>query len=143
MFARALHTCSHVMCYRGLHLNLSCSSTRVDLHVILFLERQFIWFLLVSLCPSTLVVIFSCALGLRNPSAFFSMLLAHSCILCYLMLLFSTQVSSFFRGVSASCFCFFCVDSLCCLCSLLALVFALIWLINQKSAMCTACTLGW
>ena len=40
------------MCYRGLHLQFPCASTRVDLNVILFLERQIIWFLLVYHCPS-------------------------------------------------------------------------------------------
>ena len=67
-----MHTCSHVMCYRGLHFHLPCASPRVDLNVIPFLERQFICFFLVSLCPSALAVTFSCALGLRNPSAFFT-----------------------------------------------------------------------
>merc|ERR1712137_818323 len=62
------------------------------------LERQFICFLPISLRPSALAVIFSCALGLRNPSAFFLMLLAHSCIPGHLLLLFSTQVSSFLMG---------------------------------------------
>ena len=79
--------CAHMfscMCYRGLHLNLPCASLRVDLHVILMLERQFICFLLISLRPSALPVIFSCALGLRNPSAFFSC--CTSCTLCHLLL---------------------------------------------------------
>ena len=92
VFARALLSCDHDMCYRGLHLHLHCASTRVDLNVILFLERHFICFLPVSVRPSALAVIFSCALGLRNPSAFFTCCLHRMQCLSHFLLLHHTGV---------------------------------------------------
>ena len=99
LFARAVHLCDHDMCYRGCILHLHHVSSRVDLHVILMLERQFICFSPISLRPSALAIIFSCALGLRNPSAF-------SCAACcshaymhpyiYITSAFYTQVLSAF-----------------------------------------------
>ena len=72
------------MCYRGCILHLHHASSRVDLHVILMLERQFICFSPISLRPSALAIIFSCALGLRNPSAFsHAALHAHYVTCCF------------------------------------------------------------
>ena len=130
---RAPCTYSHNMCYRGLHLQFPCASTRVDLNVIPFLERQIIWFLLVSLRPSALAVIFSCALGLRNPSAFFSCCLhTHAFLVTYCFFFPHRCLHPLWVG--SSCFCFSFVAILCCLCSQCALVSALILLINQKAA---------
>ena len=92
-FARAVHLCDHDMCYRGCILHLHHVSSRVDLHVILMLEHQFICFSPVSLRPSAYAVIFSCALGLRNPSAFFTCWL-HFMITCHIFWFYITQVSS-------------------------------------------------
>ena len=85
LLARALHICPHIICYRGCNLHLLGFSARVESNVISFLIAQFICFLLVSLRPSALVVTFSCALGLRNPSAFFSCCTYHAscCFLSY------------------------------------------------------------
>ena len=128
-----MHTCSHGMCYRGLHFHLPCASLRVDPHVILMLERQFICFLPMSLRPSALAVIFSRALGLRNPSAFFSCCL-HTHAFLVTSCFFFPHRCLHSLWVGSSCFCFSFVAILCCLCSQCALVFALILLINQKAA---------
>ena len=87
-FARAVHLCDHDMCYRGCILHLHHVSSRVDLHVILMLERQFICFSPISLRPSAFAVIFSPELVLRNPSAFF---------LCCLHLMHSLLLPAFFH----------------------------------------------
>ena len=104
--ARAVHICDHDMCYRGLHLNLSCASTRVDLNVIPILERHFICFLLVFLRSSALAVIFSCALGLRNPSAFScAVVFSHAYMTpsTYIINAFLTQVQWDFSLALESC----------------------------------------
>ena len=137
-FARAVHLCDHDMCYRGCILHLHHVSSRVDLHVILMLERQFICFSPISLRPSALAVIFSCALGLRNPSAFFSCCLHTHAFLVTSCFFFPHRCLHSLWVVS-SCFCLCYVAILCCLCSQFALVFALILLINQKAACVGSC----
>ena len=64
------------MCYRGVHLHLIGIRVRVKSNVMSFLGSQIICFLLFSLRPSVLAVIFLYAPGLRNPSAFFHILTA-------------------------------------------------------------------
>lgn len=78
--ARAVHICDHDMCYRGLHLNLSCASTHVDLNVIPILERHFICFF-ASLPPLERVscYLFMCARA-QEPERFFLCCCFFTCI---------------------------------------------------------------
>ena len=119
-------------CYRGLHFHLTCASPRVDLNVTSFLECQIICFLLVSLRPSALAVIFSPELGLRNPSAFFSC--CTSCTLCHLLL--SSHRCLHFLGCVASVCCYSPMLYVAVSCYSLAfgLLFSLLWsLLSIKS----------
>ena len=71
-FARALHICPHVICYRGCMLHLLGTSSCVESFVISFLGRQFICFFLVSLHAKALVIMLSSLRVAQKPEHFFS-----------------------------------------------------------------------
>ena len=104
LFARALHICPHVICYRGCMLHLLGTSSCVESFVISFLGRQFICFFLVSLHAKALVIMLSSLRVAQKPEHFFSHMICIAWLLhIYIMHALHTQVPSDISNSFESC----------------------------------------